>query len=67
MPRIQAYSKIRDFSLIDEEVQIAVDKGAQTRDDVERIWKERYPHTHYTAQQIAVAAIWKRLREEHLE
>ena len=67
MPRIQAYSQIRDFTLIDEEVQIAVDQGAQTRDDVERIWTERYPHAHYSAQQIVVSAVWKRLREEHLE
>ena len=66
MPRIQAYSKIRDFTLIDEEVQIALEQGAQTRDDVERIWKERYPRAHYSAQQICVAAIWKKLREDYL-
>ena len=66
MPRIQAYSRIRDWTLIDEEVTIALAQGAQNRDDVERIWKERYPHAEYNARQICVAAIWKRLREEHL-
>ena len=66
MPRIQAYSKIRDFFFIDEEVQIALKQGAQTRDDVERIWKERYPRAEYRARQICVAAIWKRIREKNL-
>ena len=64
--RARNYRAITNFALIDEEVIIALNAGAKTRDDVERIWTERYPTAEYNARRICVSAIWKKLQEENL-
>lgn len=61
--RARNYSHITNFALIDEEVQIALNAGATTRDAVEAIWRARYPHATFAARQICLSAIWKKVKE----